>query len=93
VSSLFSDHIERQQRLDDLAETLRGMSSLIGLHGWYQSNNVLLEAADLAEEAAAILIGERIAAYEQRGRVDPTPAGTAGIAPAGDLNHEGDRHG
>jgi hypothetical protein len=38
-------------------------------------------------------IGERIAAYEQRGRVDPTPAGTAGIAPAGDLNHEGDRHG
>ncbi len=39
------------------------------------------------------LIGERIAAYEQRGRVDPTPAGTAGIAPAGDLNHEGDRHG
>jgi hypothetical protein len=38
-------------------------------------------------------IGERIAAYEQRGRVDPTPAGTAGIAPAGDLNHERDRHG
>ncbi len=38
-------------------------------------------------------IGERIAAYEQRGRVDPTPAGTAGIAPAGELNHEGDRHG
>jgi DNA (cytosine-5)-methyltransferase 1 len=38
-------------------------------------------------------IGERIAAYEQRGRVDPTPAGTAGIAPAGDLDHEGDRHG
>jgi hypothetical protein len=38
-------------------------------------------------------IGERIAAYEQRGRVDLTPAGTAGIAPAGDLNHEGDRHG
>lgn len=38
-------------------------------------------------------IGERIAAYEQRGHVDPTPAGTAGIAPAGDLDHEGDRHG
>jgi hypothetical protein len=38
-------------------------------------------------------IGERIAAYEQRGRVDPTPAGTTGIAPAGDLNHEGDGHG
>ncbi len=38
-------------------------------------------------------ISLNIAAYEQRGRVDPTPAGTAGIAPAGDLDHEGDRHG
>jgi hypothetical protein len=89
VSSLFSDHIERQQRLDDLAKSLRGMSSLIGLHGWYQSNNVLLEAADLAEEAAAILIGERIAAHEQPGRVDPTPAAVSRLTGGGGDSNEG----
>jgi hypothetical protein len=40
------------------------MSSLIGLHGWYQSSDDLREAADDAEEAARLLLGEKIAKWE-----------------------------
>ena len=58
MSDLFAQHHERHQRLETLAATLFSMSSLIGLHGWYQSSDDLREAADDAEEAAMILLGK-----------------------------------
>jgi hypothetical protein len=64
MMDLFAEHNERHQRLEALATTLLSMSSLIGLHGWYQSSDDLKEAADDAEDAARILLGERIQAPE-----------------------------
>jgi hypothetical protein len=64
MSDLFAEHHERHQRLEALAATLLSMSSLIGLHGWNQSSDDLREAADDAEEAARLLLGEKIAKWE-----------------------------
>lgn len=86
MSDLFADHIARHERLDHMANDLLRMASLLDLHAWYKSNAVLADAAELAEEAAQILLGKRLPKDDQRGRVDPTPAGTTGIAPAGDLD-------
>lgn len=61
--SLFHDHELRHQLLDDMAFKLVQMASLLELHGWYAQalsrGNDLRTAAVDAEEAAAILRGER----------------------------------
>ena len=64
MSDLFAEHHARHELLETLAAKLFSMSSHIGLHGWYQSSDDLREAADDAEEAARILLGERIQAWE-----------------------------
>jgi hypothetical protein len=57
MSELFQEHIQRHQRLEELSAKMFAMASVIALHGWYQSSRTLLEAADDAEEAARILLG------------------------------------
>ena len=58
MSDLFSEHHKRHERLETLAKTLFAMSSLIGLHGWYQSSKDLQQASQDAEDAGRILLGK-----------------------------------
>jgi hypothetical protein len=54
---LFAEHAERHKRLEELAGRLLSQSSLLGLHAWYKSSDVLRAAADDAEDSARILLG------------------------------------
>lgn len=61
--SLFQDQENKHRQLEDLAQGLLKLSSLLGLHAWYKSDHrgphpVLKAAADDAEDAARILRGE-----------------------------------
>jgi hypothetical protein len=57
VKDLFAEHVQRHEQLEELAERLLSQSSLLGLHAWYKSSDVLRAAADDAEDAARILLG------------------------------------
>jgi hypothetical protein len=65
VNDLFHDVNTKQAQLDELAERLLKMASLLDLHAWYQSvggnrNITLAAAAEEAETAARILRGEPV---------------------------------
>jgi hypothetical protein len=65
MNDLFDRVYAKQEQLDELAERLLKMASLLGLHAWYQSrggvtNINLATAADEAETAALILRGEPV---------------------------------
>ena len=57
MKDLFAEHVQRHEQLEKLAERLLSQSSLLGLHAWYKSSDVLRAAADDAEDAARILLG------------------------------------
>ncbi len=57
MKDLFAEHVQRHEQLEELAERLLSQSSLLGLHAWYKSSDVLRAAADDAEDAARILLG------------------------------------
>lgn len=61
--SLFQAHEDKQRRLDEMAGELLKIASLLGLHAWYKMDRggphpVLQAAAEDAEEAALILLGQ-----------------------------------
>jgi hypothetical protein len=58
VSDLFAEHVQRHEQLERLAERLLAQSSLLDLHAWYKSSDVLRAAAEDAEAAALILLGK-----------------------------------
>lgn len=99
LCALTGRKLDRTAHLDHIVPKARGGTDVIGNYRWV-CPEVNMVKRDLMDDEFLRLcrdcmawIGERIAAYEQRGRVGPTPAGTTGIAPAGDLDHGGDRHG
>ena len=55
---LFANHHERHERLEVLAKKLFQISSLVGLHAWYQSSKDLRQASEDAEDAGRILLGK-----------------------------------
>lgn len=57
MKDLFAEHVRRHEQLEELAERLLSQASLLGLHAWYKSSDVLRAAADDAEDAARILLG------------------------------------
>ena len=61
--SLFESYEAKVSRLESMAGSLLRMSSVLGLHAWYQSKGGVLQptlaaAANDANDAALILLGK-----------------------------------